>query len=103
MASSIIQSIADCKFKDEYFVGFPKHENPGIIKTLRMLKLFGNVTFEKLRDYEQTVNSYLINNNVKVTSPDGNTKLGTEIMKSCLLYTSPSPRDRQKSRMPSSA
>ena len=25
------------------------------------------------------------------------------IDKSCLLYTSPSPRDRQKSRMPSSA
>ena len=24
-------------------------------------------------------------------------------MKACLLYTSPSPRDRQKSRMPSSA
>ena len=26
-----------------------------------------------------------------------------ETMKNCLLYTSPSPRDRQKSRMPSSA
>ena len=26
-----------------------------------------------------------------------------EDVKSCLLYTSPSPRDRQKSRMPSSA
>ena len=26
-----------------------------------------------------------------------------EERKSCLLYTSPSPRDRQKSRMPSSA
>ena len=25
------------------------------------------------------------------------------IVKTCLLYTSPSPRDRQKSRMPSSA
>ena len=25
------------------------------------------------------------------------------LMKTCLLYTSPSPRDRQKSRMPSSA
>ena len=25
------------------------------------------------------------------------------IIKACLLYTSPSPRDRQKSRMPSSA
>ena len=30
------------------------------------------------------------------------TNLGTYI-ESCLLYTSPSPRDRQKSRMPSSA
>ena len=29
---------------------------------------------------------------------DGNVEFGT-----CLLYTSPSPRDRQKSRMPSSA
>ena len=27
----------------------------------------------------------------------------TENFNSCLLYTSPSPRDRQKSRMPSSA
>ena len=26
-----------------------------------------------------------------------------DITKTCLLYTSPSPRDRQKSRMPSSA
>ena len=26
-----------------------------------------------------------------------------QFTKSCLLYTSPSPRDRQKSRMPSSA
>ena len=28
---------------------------------------------------------------------------GGNILKACLLYTSPSPRDRQKSRMPSSA
>ena len=28
---------------------------------------------------------------------------GNPIVKNCLLYTSPSPRDRQKSRMPSSA
>ena len=26
-----------------------------------------------------------------------------ELLKACLLYTSPSPRDRQRSRMPSSA
>ena len=28
---------------------------------------------------------------------------GAATVKACLLYTSPSPRDRQKSRMPSSA
>ena len=36
----------------------------------------------------------------------GNEKIGKVyrgISYSCLLYTSPSPRDRQKSRMPSSA
>ena len=30
-------------------------------------------------------------------------KNGIEVYRDCLLYTSPSPRDRQKSRMPSSA
>ena len=30
-------------------------------------------------------------------------EFGAEVIKVCLLYTSPSPRDRQKSRMPSSA
>ena len=34
--------------------------------------------------------------------PDFKT-MAEEESKSCLLYTSPSPRDRQKSRMPSSA
>ena len=28
---------------------------------------------------------------------------GLRLLRLCLLYTSPSPRDRQKSRMPSSA
>ena len=32
-----------------------------------------------------------------------NTTLRTSLLRGCLLYTSPSPRDRQKSRMPSSA
>ena len=33
----------------------------------------------------------------------GNQAPGIESYSRCLLYTSPSPRDRQKSRMPSSA
>ena len=34
---------------------------------------------------------------------DVNNGIGDVYVKICLLYTSPSPRDRQKSRMPSSA
>ena len=30
-------------------------------------------------------------------------RMGGDCLNSCLLYTSPSPRDRQKYRMPSSA
>ena len=30
-------------------------------------------------------------------------RIVVELVEHCLLYTSPSPRDRQKSRMPSSA
>ena len=37
-------------------------------------------------------------------SPHAHAKILTiDTSKACLLYTSPSPRDRQKSRMPSSA
>ena len=38
------------------------------------------------------------------TSDDGDTMIGTLLLLDvCLLYTSPSPRDRTRSRMPSSA
>ena len=30
-------------------------------------------------------------------------RIATEVIHSCLLYTSPSPRDKRQSRMPSSA
>ena len=36
-------------------------------------------------------------------SSDVNSKFHIMVINTCLLYTSPSPRDRQKSRMPSSA
>ena len=50
----------------------------------------------------EKVVDYVIKNNVK--SVFGNHDLHLmAILIGCLLYTSPSPRDRQKSRMPSSA
>ena len=55
-----------------------------------------------LNQIEQLV-SDLMQKNAQLT--EQNTALGQELAqaKDCLLYTSPSPRDRQKSRMPSSA
>ena len=38
-----------------------------------------------------------------VEGPDDFASMKEAVYRSCLLYTSPSPRDRQKSRMPSSA
>ena len=42
-------------------------------------------------------------NNVTDISDDGDDTDGNTTDDSCLLYTSPSPRDRTRSRMPSSA
>ena len=40
---------------------------------------------------------------VRVTDPGVRTRRGIRAVPPCLLYTSPSPRDRTRSRMPSSA
>ena len=72
----------------------------------------------KLISHSQSDGSYLIDSAsatelvafcARVSNPDNqmnsetSEKLIKYLMKHCLLYTSPSPRDRQKSRMPSSA
>ena len=40
---------------------------------------------------------------VRVIGSENVLRHASPLLESCLLYTSPSPRDRQKSRMPSSA
>ena len=50
--------------------------------------------FLKIQTYGP-IDRYLRAGNIKIS--------GKETFLDCLLYTSPSPRDRQKSRMPSSA
>ena len=50
------------------------------------------------------VNGSITNVGVYLSDLPANNVLATEgLFSFCLLYTSPSPRDRQKSRMPSSA
>ena len=60
--------------------------------------LYDKIT-DSLRDLElRSQQAISLHPSIASSSLYGNMKL-----KSCLLYTSPSPRDRQKSRMPSSA
>ena len=58
--------------------------------------------YQRLITVEKTVGSNVITQVNKPTPTIFHQSLGNFI-DSCLLYTSPSPRDRQKSRMPSSA
>ena len=75
------------------------HDNGNIIMSndggTFFLNEFGNVGFYANNDASLTANA-------QVQLGVGGTSVTVE-NDCCLLYTSPSPRDRQKSRMPSSA
>ena len=60
-----------------------KSQNSNFNTLLQLLQIRGNIVYE--------------NGPMKIEQTLGNTAFG------CLLYTSPSPRDRTRSRMPSSA
>ena len=67
-----------------------------------------NADFNNIDDFNESINDMINEQEVIyynmaidfLNSYDKSLKQSLEI---CLLYTSPSPRDRQKSRMPSSA
>ena len=64
--------------------------------------------FDPFVNEDERKRGYLSINKFYIDRDDRLTDKGKEVLKrakeiSCLLYTSPSPRDRQKSRMPSSA
>ena len=55
-------------------------------------------------DSEEAAKADVDNPETDTTADDIETNIQVKVTKlPCLLYTSPSPRDRQKSRMPSSA
>ena len=73
-------------------IAIPTWENNG--RGVEFLDdLIRTIEIQTLTDYEVIVSDHSENNDIK------------NVVKhyDCLLYTSPSPRDRQKSRMPSSA
>ena len=62
-----------------------------------------NYLFDKIFKPNETKEKiFLINESKKLTYIEFH-EVVNKISNYCLLYTSPSPRDRQKSRMPSSA
>ena len=66
---------------------------------------FGKRSFEKLETCHPSIQEVMIE--AIKSGPDFTIICGhrneSDQNNACLLYTSPSPRDRQKSRMPSSA
>ena len=66
----------------------------------------GGFEVESLEDCSENVNGVVLGKVLSVLKHEGSDKLSicqVDIGISCLLYTSPSPRDRTRSRMPSSA
>ena len=82
----------------------PKGQRPGNISDFRRLQPATFTGGEKPLDAEQwlTDTSDLLNA-ARVPKENQVEVAKIQLKDICLLYTSPSPRDRQKSRMPSSA
>ena len=57
--------------------------------------------FERLREQSKGREQYILHDGPPYAN--GHIHMGTALNKICLLYTSPSPRDKRQSRMPSSA
>ena len=83
-------TIKDIKIVPEYFATYT-NKVPADLPLLDALETYGIEYLTAERDKYEAVGD-------QVYAPGKWT-----IKQACLLYTSPSPRDRQKSRMPSSA
>ena len=76
----------------------PSSEHPTEAE-LRILKVLWHESPKTVDEVRQT----LADDDRELTHSSVITLMNIMVRKGCLLYTSPSPRDRQKSRMPSSA
>ena len=79
--------------------------------TVEEMRNFALAYVEKYAPSKQQLKTYLLKKYMKLSSSDVRKKdvnklidiVLSDLEKSCLLYTSPSPRDLSTSRMPSSA
>ena len=105
----VISALAMNKVKGNIKVNVINAPTYGVSKkdTLSDLALLTGATVinEDLGDDMDLIQPEYLGQAIKSVTTDTDTiiQVDTDNLKICLLYTSPSPRDRQKSRMPSSA
>src|SRR5665213_4184969 len=93
--STYLQILASNPYIDK--VHYLEQSLQAVIKELR------NENFDYIIDLHHNLRSMKVKDALKVKSFSYNKLNVQKWIYTCLLYTSPSPRDRQKSRMPSSA
>ena len=93
-----------------FVVPLPSTYNNRLFKSYVRIRYIKNTCFSRSR--EELQSSWTICQRTPTISEDGPARLSTSPVRAqmpvvrlygCLLYTSPSPRDRHRSRMPSSA
>ena len=100
------KEIIESNITNPYLIGIPKR---GDLLAQRISKNLlsenfkhdvGNVNYLPFRDdLDESIEKSIL----EISPEDRDVILIDDVIYTCLLYTSPSPRDRQKSRMPSSA
>ena len=91
------------------FFGSPYYSVPLLDKTLELghdvslVVSQGTTKTRRGKIIKTSVHQCCEEKNIKCILPDRFSDSVTKKIMSCLLYTSPSPRDSRKSRMPSSA
>ena len=87
------------EFSYKLKVFYEDTDSGGVVYYANYLKFFERARTEAIAEIGLSNKKLLEENGIFIIVKSCN----IEYKKPCLLYTSPSPRDRQKSRMPSSA
>ena len=107
-SKSLIPRIFLILFTNQIFFNAPKAQSAEKIKIIYSI-FSRTVTVDSLKTFAENGNSSKSLRTILNATDSSDEKIQSilnnkfEIPITCLLYTSPSPRDRQKSRMPSSA
>ena len=91
-------------YEQQYNVG-DTGPNGGVVTSVTVQSVLSDSYTELVGDFLETTDTYTYTETIleNVENVSYQTVEITEEVTTCLLYTSPSPRDKRQSRMPSSA